>query len=71
MIKEVHNFYMYSWVFSVYSIYVENWRKFTGFLIELLFSGGNPYDGMTGREVFNFVQSGHRMQRNPVISLEL
>ena len=33
--------------------------------------GGNPYEGMTGEEVFNFVASGQRMCRTSAMSSEL
>lgn len=36
-----------------------------------LFLGGNPYEGMTGEEVFNFVASGQRMCRTSAMSSEL
>ena len=36
-----------------------------------LLLGGNPYEGMTGEEVFNFVASGQRMYRTSAMSSEL
>ena len=36
-----------------------------------LILGGNPYEGMTGEEVFNFVASGQRMYRTSAMSSEL
>lgn len=35
------------------------------------FAGGNPYDGLTGKEVCSFVANGRRMPRPLAISLEL
>jgi len=35
------------------------------------FPGENPYDGMTGEEVFTFVASGHRLPRTPAVSSDL
>jgi len=35
------------------------------------FLGENPYDGMTGEEVFTFVASGHRLPRTPAMSSDL
>ena len=36
-----------------------------------LILGGNPYEGMTGEEVFNFVASGQRMYRTSAMTSEL
>jgi len=40
-------------------------------LYEIFTLGENPYDGMTGEEVFTFVASGHRLPRTPAVSSDL
>ena len=36
-----------------------------------MFIGGNPYDGMSGEEVYSFVGSGLRMPRKSAFTSEL
>ena len=34
-------------------------------------AGGNPYEGLTGEEVFKYIANGHRLRRTSEISPEL
>ena len=36
-----------------------------------IFAGGNPYDGMSGQEVFTYVSHGHKLRRSSGVSREL
>ncbi|XP_022804496.1 uncharacterized protein LOC111341760 isoform X2 [Stylophora pistillata] len=40
-------------------------------LYEIFTLGGNPYEGLTGEEVFKYIASGHRLRRTSEISPEL
>ncbi|CAH3045752.1 unnamed protein product, partial [Pocillopora meandrina] len=40
-------------------------------LHEIFTLGGNPYDGMSGQEVFTYVSHGHRLRRSSGVSREL
>ena len=44
------------------------WVKYAVFFI---FAGGNPYDGMSGQEVFTYVSHGHKLRRSSGVSREL
>lgn len=44
------------------------WVKHAVFFI---FAGGNPYDGMSGQEVFTYVSHGHKLRRSSGVSREL
>lgn len=40
-------------------------------LHEIFTLGGNPYDGMSGQEVFTYVSHGHRLHRSSGVSADL